>query len=122
MKRYFAVVLSLLLLINIFAGCGIAVYGENGENDEKSDDEKELVITEQDASAPERPSKKIDKQELVKMTVELTPAEIEAWALGCSAILAISDRMHGTEPYKFGMSNKDAESVAMVQMMLSASW
>jgi len=112
MKRAFIIMLSLLLLINIIGGCSVK---DNGDDDNTPE------ITGAGTSTPESPSGS-NKQERVEITRDLTPAEIEAWALGCSAVPAISDRMYGCEPYKFGMFNNDVVSATIAQLMLSSSW
>jgi len=44
---------------------------------------------------------------------------IEAWALGCSAILAANN---GYDPYQFGMFKKNQANAAIASRILSGSW
>ena len=44
---------------------------------------------------------------------------IEAWALGCSAILATNN---GYDPYQFGMFRKNPSNATIASLVLSGSW
>ena len=105
------VLLTILLTVLLFAGCGNTLPGE----------ETFLEITA--GARPDEPDAReaqgAQDGNAVYGNIGLTGDEIEAWARGCSAILATRN---GFEPYQFGMFEINDRNISTAQEVLSESW
>jgi len=64
------------------------------------------------------PQSKGDQQTQTKTTGQRN-GKVEAWALGCSAILAVKN---GFDPYEFGMFSRSEANASIARLTLSGSW
>jgi len=102
------------VLVLLLTGCG------SDDSTIPVEEPSPEVITTPEPTPEPTPRNETPEQEL--QTRPMTDEEIEAWALGCSAILATADSNRGSEPYKFGMFEKNDYNASIVKMMLSNSW
>jgi len=110
MKKYIYQILVLcltLLLVAGLAGCGLALLNSLAANPPGTSQE----------TAPDETGSGAGNGNAGNSN--LTEDQIVAWALGCSAILAVRN---GFDPYEFGMLKKNDANAVTAQMILAQSW
>ena len=120
MKKLTVIIIVFAFMINLLSGCGF--IGELiGTYTNRSDDLQNVapltptVVTPTPAPTPAPTPTATPEPEPV-----IRNAEIEAWAIGCSAILAASAPIY--DPYQFGMFDKNDFLASYASGVLADSW
>jgi len=103
-KKSLFKLLVICLAVFLIAGCG--------SKEEAGSEPEKLVAV---ALEPEESA----EEQAVGYIEELTAEKIEAWAMGCSAILAVRN---GLEPYEFGMFTRSEMNAVQAQILMIDSW